>query len=268
MSKLAWDKVGKRYYEVGVDRGVLYPEGGGGVSWNGLLGITETPVGGEATPYFLDGVKYLNDAGLEEFAATIEAYTYPEEFAVCDGTLEASPGVGVGNQDREPFGLSYRTRVGSDTKGMDFGYKIHLVYNALAVPSEIVYASLSDDPETTAFSWDITTTPEEMPGYLPTAHVSIDTTKTDADVIAEIEYILYGSEGTPPRMMYLTELVAMYSLELLRIAESPRTGLSMLKNDGRADVRRDPSMLQGYYSKSRDSRLTQTAISGLYKLES
>lgn len=201
MSKLVWDKTGERFYETGVKNGVLYVQGTGGtypkgVAWNGLTAITESPSGAEATPLYADDIKYLNLISNEEFGATIEAYTYPEEFAECDGSKELVEGVMIGQQTRKTFGLCYRTALGNDTDGNDHGYKLHIIYGALAAPSEKAYATINDSPEAITFSWEVTTTPVNVTGSKPTASIVIDSTKADPDKLAALEEILYGKDGT------------------------------------------------------------------------
>lgn len=198
MSKIVWDKTGERYYETGVEKGVLYPQVGGaypkGVAWNGLTAVTESPSGAEPTALYADNIKYLNLMSNEEFGATIEAYTYPDEFAECDGSAELSEGVRVGQQTRKTFGMSYVTRKGNDTEGTDHGYIIHLIYGALAAPSEKAYATINDSPEAITFSWEVSTTPVEVTGMKPTACVTIDSTKVDAGKLATLEGKLYGTD--------------------------------------------------------------------------
>ena len=204
MAKLIWDATGERLYETGVKQGVLYIPTDGvyskGVAWNGLTAVTESPSGAEATALYADDIKYLNLMSNEEFGATIEAYTYPEEFAECDGSASLVAGVKIGQQSRKTFGLCYRTTLGNDVEGNDFGYKLHLVYGALAAPSEKAYATINDSPEAITFSWEVTTTPVAVTGYKPTAHIEIDSTVADADKLAALEAILYGSEDSEPRM--------------------------------------------------------------------
>ena len=203
MSKLIWDETGKRFYETGVNKGVLYPQAAGaypkGVAWNGLTAVTESPSGAEATPLYADNIKYLNLMSAEEFGATIEAYTYPEEFAACNGEGELAKGVSIGQQKRVPFGMSYQTKIGNDIDS-ELGYKIHLIYGALAAPSEKAYATVNDSPEAITFSWEITTTPVEVTGYKPTASLVIDSTKVEAEKLTAIEAILYGSESEEARL--------------------------------------------------------------------
>ncbi len=200
MSKIVWDSTGDRLYETGVDRGVLYPINGSGaytpgVAWNGLTGITESPSGAEATALYADNIKYLSLYSAEEFAATIEAYTYPKEFEACDGSADLGDGVTIGQQTRKVFGLCYRTLIGNDVEAQDHGYKLHLIYGCMASPSEKGYQTVNDSPEAITFSWEVTTTPVNVTGFKPTATVIIDSTKIDADKLKEIEDILYGESG-------------------------------------------------------------------------
>ena len=210
MSKLVWDKTGERLYETGIKNGVLYVQSESGtyptgVAWNGLTAITESPSGAEATALYADDIKYLNLMSNEEFGATIEAYTYPEEFAECDGSKELVNGVMIGQQARKTFGLCYRTALGNDTEGNDHGYKLHIIYGALAAPSEKAYSTINDSPEAITFSWEITTTPVNVTGAKPTASIVIDSTKADPTKLAALEDILYGKDGdsgsgTGPRL--------------------------------------------------------------------
>lgn len=209
MSKIVWDQTGERFYETGVKNGVLYVQASGaypkGVAWNGLTAVTESPSGAEATALYADDTKYLNLYSAEEFGATIEAYTYPDEFAACDGSAELVDGVQIGQQTRKAFGLCYRTVLGNDTDSNDYGYKLHIIYGAMASPSEKAYATINDSPEAITFSWEITTTPVSVAGFKPTASIVIDSTKADSDKLAALEEILYGKDGdggsgTDPRL--------------------------------------------------------------------
>lgn len=201
MAKLVWDKTGDRLYETGVKNGVLYIPTAGvyskGVAWNGLTAVTESPSGAEATALYADDTKYLSLMSAEEFGATIEAYTYPDEFASCDGSAELADGVMIGQQKRSTFGLCYKTTIGNDTEGNDHGYKLHIIYGAQAKPSERAYASINDSPEAITFSWEITTTPVNVTGAKPTASLVIDSTKADPSKLAALEDILYGKDGEP-----------------------------------------------------------------------
>lgn len=206
MSKIVWDQTGERLYETGVDRGVLYLVGSTGAydtgfAWNGLTAVTESPSGAEATDLYADNIKYLSMRSAETFGATIEAYTYPDEFAECDGSATLATGVQIGQQSRKTFGLCYRTQIGNDVDLNDHGYKLHLIYGCSASPSERAYATINDSPEAITFSWELTTTPVNVSGLKPTACVTIDSTKADPECLAALEEILYGkdagAEGTP-----------------------------------------------------------------------
>lgn len=214
MSKIVWDEVGKRLYETGVKNGVLYPQDQSGtypkgVAWNGLTAVTESPSGAEATPLYADDIKYLNLMSAEEFGATIEAYTYPEEFGICDGSVELATGVNIGQQPRKAFGMSYKTTVGNDVEGNEHGYKLHLIYGALAAPSEKEYATINDDPEAITFSWEVTTTPVNVTGHKPTASITIDSTKADPEKLAALEAVLYGSESEEARLPLPDEIAEL-----------------------------------------------------------
>jgi hypothetical protein len=198
MPPLTWDEVGERLYETGVDHGVLYlPDAAGvynsGFAWNGLVTVTESPTGAEVTPTYADNIKYLNLVSVEEFGGTIEAYTYPDEFAACDGTAVPEPGVAVGQQSRKQFGLSYRSRLGNDIDGTDHGYKLHLIYGAQAAPSEKAYATINDSPEAITFSWEITTIPVPVTDLKPTSLIVIDSTVVDPGALSDLEDLLYGT---------------------------------------------------------------------------
>lgn len=218
MSKLVWDQTGERFYETGVKNGVLYVQEAGaypkGVAWNGLTAVTESPSGAEATPLYADDIKYLNLMSNEEFGATIEAYTYPEEFAACDGSAAIVAGVYLGQQTRKTFGLCYRTTLGNDVAGNDLGYKLHLIYGALAAPSEKGYATINDSPEAITFSWEITTTPVNVTGYKPTASITIDSTKVDPEKLAALEAVLYGSESEEASLPLPDEIAEMMGAEV------------------------------------------------------
>lgn len=218
MFNVEWDKVGERFYETGVDRGMLYVQKDGaypeGVAWSGLSTVTESPSGAEATPLYADNIKYLNLLSNEDFACTIEAYTYPDEFGECDGSAALATGVQISQQKRKMFGFSYRTKLGNDVDGDDFGYKIHLVYGCLAAPSEKSRATVNDSPEATTMSWEVTTTPVNVPGFKPTAHVVIDSTKADKTKLTSFEEILYGkadsgSSATKPRLPLPAEVATL-----------------------------------------------------------
>ena len=214
MSKLVWDKTGERLYETGVDHGVLYPvQAGGvynkGVAWNGLISVTESPSGAEATPIYADNIKYLNLMSTEEFGATVEAYMYPDEFAECDGSAEIAKGVNIGQQNRKTFGLCYRTVIGNDVDSNGHGYKLHMIYGALAAPSEKGYQTINDSPEAITFSWELSTTPVNVEGFKPTASLTIDSTKADPSKLAALETILYGGAETEARLPLPDEIATL-----------------------------------------------------------
>ena len=200
MAKLIWDGTGQKYFETGVDQGVLYPMKSDGtydkgVAWNGLTAVNESPSGAEPNEKYADNMLYAVLRSAEKYEATIEAMTYPDEFGECDGTAELAPGVRIGGQARKAFGFAYRTKVGNDVAGMDKGYKLHLIYNATANPSEKNYETVNEDPDTISFSWDITSAPVALEGYKPVSHIVIDSTKADATKLAALEAKLYGSDG-------------------------------------------------------------------------
>ena len=218
MAALEFDKLGEHIYETGVEKGVLYPFAAGaygtGVAWNGLINVTESPSGAEPTPLYADNIKYLNLMSVEEFGASIEAYTYPDEFAECDGSAALGVGVSIGQQTRKPFGMCYKTKIGNDILGEDYGYKLHLIYGCMAKPSEKAHATTSDSPEAATFSWELTTTPIAVPGFKPTASLTIDSTKVTAAKLAAIEDKLYGtsnpnSVSEEPTLLTPTEIKAI-----------------------------------------------------------
>jgi hypothetical protein len=216
MTKVVWDQVGERLYETGVDRGVLFRiDGSGnysnGFAWNGLTAVTESPAGASANPQYADNTKYLNLISVETFGGDIEAYTYPDEFAECDGTSEPQPGVAIGQQPRKMFGLCYRTRLGNDSDGTDHGYKLHLVWGAVAAPSQKAYATINDNPAALVFKWSFTTTPADVVGYKATASMVIDSTKVSPTALANLEDFLYGTVGTNPSLPTPADVVALFS---------------------------------------------------------
>lgn len=233
MSALTWDQTGDRLFETGVDHGVLYKPNDSGVydegyAWNGLTTVTESPTGAESNPQYADNMKYLNLQSAEEFGATIEAFTYPDAFAECDGSSEPEPGVTVGQQTRKLFGLSYRTLLGNDTQGIDYGYKLHLIYGALAAPSEKAYNTVNDSPEAVTMSWEVTTTPVEVgvingKAHKPAASMTINSTKVDADGLAALEAALYGTEGTDPYLPSPSEVFGMFGGTLTQVTPTAPT---------------------------------------------
>lgn len=227
MAVLTWDGTGERLYETGVDRGVLYIPTNGiydtGYAWNGLTAVTESPSGAEATALYADNIKYLNLVSAEEFGATIEAYTYPDAFALVDGTARPSAGVSIGQQARKTFGFSYRTRLGNDVAGSDFAYKLHLVYGALAAPSEKSYATINDSPEAITFSWEVTTSPVPVTGLKPTAIITIDSSKVSAANLQTLEDALYGTAGTNARLPLPDEVIAIFAGGQTGVTPTPPT---------------------------------------------
>ena len=235
MATIQWDKTGERIYETGVDRGVLYLTDAQGAysqgfAWNGLTAVSESPSGAEANPQYADNIKYLNLISTEEFGATIEAFTYPDEFAQCDGTAVYN-GIQISQQVRKSFGFSYRTLIGNDVVGTDFGFKIHLVYGCDASPSEKSRSTVNDSPEAATFSWEVTTNPVPVPGinpatnkpYRPTSHLIIDSTKTDAATVARLEDILYGTAGADPRMPMPGEVLEMFGQDVVEVTPAAPT---------------------------------------------
>lgn len=228
MAKITWDQTGDRLYETGDKMGVLYPgftpakgetpaKYGTGVAWNGLTAVTESPSGAEETALYADDIKYLSLRSAEEFGFTIEAYTYPDEWAECDGSASVAAGVVIGQQKRKMFGFCYRTVLGNDVDGNDYGYKLHLIYGATASPSERGYATVNDSPEAITFSWECSTNPVEVTGYKAIATITIDSTKAKAETLAKLEEKLYGTEGsgantgTDPQLPLPAEVIAMFA---------------------------------------------------------
>ena len=214
MSKIVWDAVGEHTFETGVRNGVLYLKDAQGayntgVAWNGLTSVSESPEGAEATDLYADDIKYLTLMSAENFKATIEAYTYPDEFEECDGSATIANGVVIGQQARKPFGLCYRTAIGNDTDGNEHGYKLHIVYGCQASPSEKQYSTVNDSPEAITFSWEVNTTPVNVTGKKPTATLIIDSTKADKAKLTALEGILYGSESTEPRLPLPDEIATL-----------------------------------------------------------
>ena len=214
MAKLVWDQAGQKFFETGVSNGVLYVSDGQGgylkgVAWNGLTSVAENPSGAESNPVYADNIKYLNIISAEEFGATIEAYTYPDEFMECDGSAQVVAGVNIGQQARKSFGISYRTRIGNDVAGDNLGYKIHVIYNCQAAPSGKTYSTVNESPEAITFSWEVTTTPVPVEGFRPTATVVFDSTKLDADKMSAVENALYGTVNEESKLPSIEELLAL-----------------------------------------------------------
>ena len=224
MARLQWDQIGERLYEAGVEKGVLYVQNtdgtyNKGVAWNGLTGVNVSPSGAEPTKLWANNAQYGAVLSQEELGATIEAYTYPDEFAVCDGSAELAPGVHVGQQTRMPFALAYVTKIGNDVQSLDHGYKIHIIYGALAAPSEKDYQTINESPEAITFSWEVTTTPVDVPGFKPTAYLTIDSTAVDSEILKVIEDTLYGTESTEPELLMPADII-----DLINAGESSNPG--------------------------------------------
>lgn len=272
MPKLDWKSEGRRFFETGVDRGVLYSTDGVGVAWNGLVAVTESPSGGDAESYYLDGQKYLNQGGAEEFEGTIEAFTYPKEFEKHDGTV-AVKGLYIHEQFRAPFGLSYRTLVGNDLEGLGYAYKVHLVYNAVALPTDSEYVTQSEDDEALTFSWDFTTTPANVAATLdskPLSHISIRSDRSTPLQMFLIENYLYGTDSSAARQYPLGELVEMFTNPPLALVvdHKSNTGLSPLVNENEIYGDLIGAFSRGIYTAPIESHLTASIIDGLYTLES
>lgn len=271
MAELVWGAVGDRFFEAGVDRGVLYGPDGRGVVWNGLSAVRETPSGGEISSFYQDGVKYLDRGSSEDFAGTIEAYTYPAEFEAHNGESNYGRGLLVTQQRRLPFSFSYRTLVGNDTNGQDHGYKIHIVYNALVKPNQRDFSSINDSFSPAPLTWDFVTTPvvEGLSfGISPLAHVVIDSTKTSVSTMRYIEARLYGSSINDARIIPLEELLAIFESDIItvRIMANRETGLNpAIVSGGSGDLIGNPSV--GLYDTVPGTRLTETGTPGLFTLE-
>lgn len=234
MTKLAWDQVGEKFYQTGVDRGVLYVAGTNGVyntgvAWNGLTTVTESPSGGESNPQYADNIKYVDITSREDFGATIEAFTYPDQFAACDGSAEPKVGIRINQQARRGFGFSYRTLIGNDVLETDYGYVIHLVYGAKAKPTEKSRTTMNESPEAMAFSWEVTTIPVDVPGLKPTAHIEINSTKVSAAELKALEDILYGTAGSDPRLPLPAEVLGMFGSGAIVVKPSTPTYNSTTK---------------------------------------
>lgn len=223
MSKLTWDAVGERFYETGVDCGALYVMGesgyGKGVAWNGLVNVNEQPTGAEPNPQYADNIKYLNLLSTEEFKATLEAFTYPTEFEACDGSAALSTGVLIGQQSRKTFGLAYRTKIGNDLDD-SVGYKLHLIYGAMAAPTDKSYQTINDSPEAITFSWELSTTPVSVTGFKPTASLVVDSTKVSPSNLAALEAVVFGSVSGDASLPMPDEVLAIFSVEYI-IPEAP-----------------------------------------------
>jgi len=261
--KLVWDDTGKRLYETGVQNGVLYPRNSSGaypkgVAWNGLISVTESPSGAESNKVYADNLTYLNLISTEEFGATIEAYTYPDEFAACDGSGELAVGVFIGQQSRQVFGLAYKSILGNDVAGNDLGYKLHLIYGANAAPSEKAYATINDSPEAITFSWEVTTTPIEVTGFKPTASITIDSTKVDAAKLVALETILFGSTNVDPRLPLPNEIATIMAAD----APSALALSSIVPDDDDIDVAIDSTIVLTFNNKIDSETITVASEGG------
>ncbi len=225
---LVWDQVGERLYEMGVSRVALFPmsnnEYGAGVAWNGVIGVTESPSGAEPTALWADNTKYANITSAEEFGATLEAYMYPTEFGMCDGSAQLMAGISIGQQARLPFGLAYETKIGNDTKQTEYGYKLHLIYGCTAAPSERANSTINDNPDAMTMSWEISTVPVHVTGARPTSHLTIDSTKVDAEKLAAFEKILYGSDSAAARLPLPDEVKTLFTPSLPAAAKAASKG--------------------------------------------
>lgn len=268
MAKISWNQTGERFFETGLDRGVLYPVKDGGVPWNGLIAVTESPSGGESTPYFMDGVKYESATTHEDFNGTIEAYTYPDEFEQFDGYEEVFAGISAAQQYRQSFGLCYRTKIGNDVSAVEHGYKIHLVYNAQVAPSERANGSLDDEPDAINFSWPFTTRPEKFhPSLKRTAHIIIHSNKINPLILETIEESLYGTATKSPTLLSPVDLMLLYENILpgyFGIDADVAMGLSELVEGGGGDVQL--GSIEGLYLTTPVTRLVE-GDPGLYTLE-
>lgn len=261
--KLEWDNTGQRIYETGVQNGVLYvrdqfgayPKG---IAWNGLISISESPSGAEATPVYADNIKYLNLLSVEEFGATIEAYMYPQEFAECDGSAKLADGVFIGQQKRATFGMAYKTIVGNDSELNDYGYKLHLIYGALAAPSEKAYETINDSPEAITFSWELTTTPVNVTGFKPTASLTIDSTKVNASKLLALETILFGSEFADARLPLPDEIATIFD----EPAPSALALVSILPDHEDTDVALTSTIKLTFNNKIKTEMVTITSSDG------
>ncbi len=262
--KLVWDAITERLYETGVNQGVVYPMNDAGayplgVAWNGLTAVTESPSGAESNKVYADNIAYLNLISAEEFGATIEAYTYPDEFAICDGSAAIAVGVFIGQQKRKGFGLCYKTLLGNDVEGGDYGYKLHLIYNAMAAPSEKAYATVNDSPEAITFSWEVTTTPVPVAGYKPTACLTIDSTKVESAKLTQLENILFGTAGADARLPLPEEVMSIMA------GETPAAlALStILPDDEASNVAVNANVVMTFNNKIQHESIMITSEAGL-----
>lgn len=268
MARLNWDTLDNRFFEAGVDRGVLYPAGGFGVVWNGLINVTTDVTDIDTEPYYMDGLKVRHDASRGEITASIEAFMYPDEFMACEGYENLNNGLYAGQQDRQMFNLTYRTLLGSsDSTSVGDRYRIHILYNALATPAQRSNQTLGEDIEPSTFSWDITTLPENVRGLAPTSHFVVDSSELSEYVLMSLEDLIYGSPGTSPQLPSGQHLVDfLESWTGLGIEPNLTTGIAKLTNVGPNDDL-NGDLGTGLFTRDPDSRLTPTTIPGLYRLE-
>ena len=267
MTRLQWNAPGERIFFTGLDRGVLFVEDRPGVPWNGLVGISEKPSGGLVTPRYVDGRKYLNEASIEEYAATISAYTYPDLFEECDGVFFDGFGVGYGQQQRKPFSVAYRTLVGNDLESSDFAYRLHMVYDLTAEPSTVDHGSMSDTVNPNIFAWNVTSLPVEpiYPGLQPVSHVIFDSRRVSKQIMEKVESWLYGTAFTEPRLPRFAEFDELLTVYGLRIELNSETGISTLIASEAPDLL--GSVDVGIYTKSMPTRLVESTMPGVYNLE-
>ena len=265
MTKLAWAAAGSKLFEAGVDRGVLYPNTGPGVPWNGLINVNESPIGGDTKASYYDGIKYGQRSGVEEFAGSIEAFAYPREFEECDGTKASANGLYVAHQPKKQFGLSYRTKIGNDLKGLSYGYKVHLVYNAIAKPTTRNRKTSTNTTDPLTFNWAFSTAPVAVVGFAPTSHFIVDSTKAKSDVFREFENLIYGTSTTNPKLPTPEELITLFNdWSAFEISLNTTTGLGTISPQGLSDI--SGNMDDGLYTIAPGSRLTPTATPGFYTL--
>lgn len=264
MSSIEWDGVGDRVFEVGIDRGVLYPPKGEGVPWNGLIRVSQGTDGGGPEPYYIDGFKVRNEVTPEEYVGAIEAYTYPEEFSELNGDMSSGGGLYYGQQKRDEFGLSYRTLIGNDVSGDQHGYKIHLIYNVRVAPSNEEYGTNAATLEPVNFSWSISTRPEFISGRRPTSELIIDSRKTPKDLLKRLENLLYGTKNTTPKLPSMWDVVELFDdwpeMQIVQRID----GMNPLRYQGYSDLK--GNNLVGLYKKTNNSRLKPSDVPGLYRI--
>ncbi|ASR84597.1 major tail protein [Arthrobacter phage Cheesy] len=265
MSKLTWGAAGEKVFQTGIDRGVLYVNSGVGVPWNGLLGVTESPTGGDPQPSYIDGFKYYNSSSLEEYEATLNAFMYPEEFEVCDGTVYADS-IGYTAQDRAWFNLAYRAKMGNDLEGLNYGYKIHLIYQAQASPSQNINQTTTNTTNLATFSWKLTARPVEVPNMNPTSHLILDSTRLSEGTLATIEDYLYGTDLVEPRMLFPADLIELMPWVFFELVPNPDTGLAQLVlSDTKRDLR--STNTDGVFKRTPVSRLKESSTPGFFSLD-